>query len=330
MSKASKPSPIPGVSNQGTYTELFYLNHNESVVGTTDDPLLNQPLKTKNGYYPYGTIEYSEGTSYNPLKFAGSYYEPTPNSYESPPVDQMYSMGTRMYDTTTCRFLTADIWGPGVLSDPWTLHSYHYCKNDPVNRVDPWGLNPTKKTCNELACDLEREADEMIKNLTEVKREMCYFRDANFVSCTIAVVSLGAAIAGLFATLGGSAVGYVLASKVVAISSLGLAALSFLIACLNLIFGTEYTWKGLEKSLTDAADSCRTICKILDEMRNRDPKECSAQAKAYMNFNWGVCKSEACDEKKRSTNQLKEDFKNSPRYVDNLMQLRQRSGSSCK
>jgi len=49
-----------------------------------------------------------------------------------------------------------------------------------------------------------------------------------------------------------------------------------------------------------------------------------------MNFNWGVCKSEACDEMKRSTNQLKEDFKNSPRYVDNLMQLRQRSGSSCK
>lgn len=167
-SKASKPSPIPGVSNQGTYTELFYLNHNESVVGTTDDPLLNQPLKTKNGYYPYGTIEYSEGTSYNPLKFAGNYYEPTPNSYESPPVDQMYSMGTRMYDPTTCRFLTGDIWGPDILTDPWTIHSYHYCKNDPVNRIDPWGLVSTETWCNQLVDQLESEMQAMIEEGREI------------------------------------------------------------------------------------------------------------------------------------------------------------------
>ncbi|MCE5223569.1 hypothetical protein LLG10_05190 [bacterium] len=137
-------NPVPGVSNIPFSNELFYTDHLGSVIGTTDDPTLNLPLKSRTGYLPFGEIESSQGTSFNPLKYAGTYYEPTSSSYASPPVDQMYSMGTRLYDSSIGRFPSADIWGPANLTDPWAIHSYHYCGNDPVNNIDPFGM---KESC---------------------------------------------------------------------------------------------------------------------------------------------------------------------------------------
>ncbi|HXK70667.1 MAG TPA: RHS repeat-associated core domain-containing protein [Caldisericia bacterium] len=324
-------NPIPGISGEGLYSELFYNDYIGSVVGTTDDPLLNEPLKAKNGYYPYGTIEHSEGISYNPLKFAGSYYEPTPISYESPPVDEMYSMGTRMYDSTTCRFLTADIWGPGILSDPWTIHSYHYCKNDPVNKIDPMGL-VSKEKCGTLNCEMNDLISKMLSNLATAKGSSFRWSDITGIA-----VSCGSAIAGLYTALvGGGDTISVLGIAVSAVAAGIAIGLASLIACAYSIYGyfNSQSTSHIE-AMDNVVSTCQKICKKLLEMNGQDSTgkftslSCvysSRESQIYINYNfWGMFHpqqwSNDCSKIGENITNVKKAFQKSEKYDSRLKDL---------
>ena len=51
----------------------------------------------------------------------------------------LQKVGVRWYDPTVGRFLQQDPW-LGDIYEPLTLNAYGYCVNDPVNAVDPSGL----------------------------------------------------------------------------------------------------------------------------------------------------------------------------------------------
>ena len=50
----------------------------------------------------------------------------------------LYYLNARYYDPENGRFLTEDTYR-GEVNDPDTLHLYAYCKNNPINYVDPSG-----------------------------------------------------------------------------------------------------------------------------------------------------------------------------------------------
>ena len=72
----------------------------------------------------------------------------------------LYYLNARYYDPENGRFLTEDTYR-GEVNDPDTLHLYAYCKNNPINYVDPsghkyspqkaanyaykWGVHPNPK-----------------------------------------------------------------------------------------------------------------------------------------------------------------------------------------
>ena len=53
----------------------------------------------------------------------------------------LYYLNARYYDPENGRFLTEDTYR-GELNEPDTLHLYAYCKNNPINYVDPSGHIP--------------------------------------------------------------------------------------------------------------------------------------------------------------------------------------------
>ncbi len=85
-------------------------------------------------YEPYGDLIATEGTELteNPFMFTGQWYDAELGQYY---------LRARMYSPKTMRFTTRD---PvfGRPQETLTLHKYLYCGNDPINRIDPWGLIP--------------------------------------------------------------------------------------------------------------------------------------------------------------------------------------------
>ena len=83
-------------------------------------------------YDPWGNaLEEAGDIFYNPYRFAGYYRDIAADSYYC--VNRSYYPNVGRFtsrDPVPCRFL-----------DPMTMHKYLYCKNDPVNRIDPLGLN---------------------------------------------------------------------------------------------------------------------------------------------------------------------------------------------
>ncbi len=51
----------------------------------------------------------------------------------------LVKVGVRWYDPAVGRFLQPDPWLGSVYA-PLTLNAYAYCVNDPVNAVDPSGM----------------------------------------------------------------------------------------------------------------------------------------------------------------------------------------------
>ncbi len=82
-------------------------------------------------YDPFGVVIEENGTFANPFKFTGQWYDEE--------IDQYY-LRARMYDPALARFTGRD---PvlGRFREPMTLHRYLYCKNDPINQVDPNGFS---------------------------------------------------------------------------------------------------------------------------------------------------------------------------------------------
>ena len=79
-------------------------------------------------YTGYGAVAGATGTATNPFGYAGEYTDPTTGLQ----YDQ-----ARYYDPTTGQFLTVD---PLVAQ---TQQPYSYTDDDPVNDVDPSGLDDT-------------------------------------------------------------------------------------------------------------------------------------------------------------------------------------------
>jgi RHS repeat-associated protein len=82
-------------------------------------------------YGPFGTLRegYIGIDAMNWFMFAGQYYD-----YE---IGQYY-LRARQYDPQLMRFTGRDT-DNGRLDEPITLHAYLYCRNDPLNLVDPNG-----------------------------------------------------------------------------------------------------------------------------------------------------------------------------------------------
>lgn len=80
-------------------------------------------------YTPYGSLNRREGPANVPHKFTGQRLDASTG---------LYFYQARYYDTSVGRFLTAD---PFVQApaDPQTLNRYSYCRNNPINFVDPSG-----------------------------------------------------------------------------------------------------------------------------------------------------------------------------------------------
>ena len=118
----------------------------------------------------------------------------------------LYYLNARYYDPENGRFLTEDTYR-GEVNDPDTLHLYAYCKNNPINYVDPSGhkwrlFNEIKKMTSEKAKEcMERyksNKKKMEKKKYPVKRGYLYgqynysnieFRETNISDAGCGIVA---------------------------------------------------------------------------------------------------------------------------------------------
>ncbi len=91
-------------------------------------------------YTPYGTLARNEGSDIAKHKFTGKELDNT----------GLYFYGARYYDPAIGRFITADIIVQAPY-DPQSLNRYSYCRNNPINYVDPTGHGWWKKFWNSFA-----------------------------------------------------------------------------------------------------------------------------------------------------------------------------------
>jgi RHS repeat-associated protein len=79
-------------------------------------------------YDPYGSPLGAAPTPYNPFRYTGAYFDTSTD---------LYQMGARYYDEDTGRFTQQD----PLLSTVFTRNRYAYTQGNPVNYVDPSGLD---------------------------------------------------------------------------------------------------------------------------------------------------------------------------------------------
>ncbi|MBE0418196.1 MAG: hypothetical protein IBX63_10565, partial [Coriobacteriia bacterium] len=108
-------------------TYYYHANHRGDVVAMTD---VDGEVVNAYAYDPYGEVTHAEESVPNPYRYAGYRYDDTTG---------LYYLWNRYYDPDTCRFLTRDPY-PGELDEPMSMNPYLYCLGDPVNHVDPDGL----------------------------------------------------------------------------------------------------------------------------------------------------------------------------------------------
>jgi RHS repeat-associated protein len=90
-------------------------------------------VKNMYTYEPFGeALEEQSGTGApsNSFMFTGQFFDSE--------IDEYY-LRARQYDPYIGRFASRD---PlfGQFKEPMSLHVYLYCINDPINKIDPWGL----------------------------------------------------------------------------------------------------------------------------------------------------------------------------------------------
>jgi RHS repeat-associated protein len=81
-------------------------------------------------YSPFGETIEEQGSIDNDFKFTGQYFDRETGQYY---------LRARQYSPYLARFTGRDLI-IGSFDDPMSLHKYLYCKNDPINRIDPAGL----------------------------------------------------------------------------------------------------------------------------------------------------------------------------------------------
>ncbi|PYP90852.1 MAG: hypothetical protein DMG65_10115 [Candidatus Angelobacter sp. Gp1-AA117] len=95
---------------------------------------------TRRGHAPFGESWYDSGSS--KLKFT---------TYERDGESKLDYAQFRYYSSGFGRFMSTDLLGGG-LDEPQSLNRYVYALNDPLNMIDPQGLNPNYP-CNDYWCE---------------------------------------------------------------------------------------------------------------------------------------------------------------------------------
>jgi len=107
----------------------FYLkNAHGDIIGMADS---NGNVVNTYDYDAWGNIINQTETVENPVKYAGEYYDSE--------LEQYY-LRARYYDSKIGRFTSLDVI-KGSIANPQGMNRYIYCVNNPVNRIDPFGLD---------------------------------------------------------------------------------------------------------------------------------------------------------------------------------------------
>ncbi|MBC5745890.1 RHS repeat-associated core domain-containing protein [Lachnospiraceae bacterium MD308] len=108
----------------------YYL-YNKDIQGSTTSVLNEDGAgELSYEYDNFGETKINGGSAFqNEICYTGGIYDETTG---------LYYLNARYYDLENGRFLTEDTYR-GELNEPDTLHLYVYCKNNPINYVDPSG-----------------------------------------------------------------------------------------------------------------------------------------------------------------------------------------------
>lgn len=116
---------------EGSNDSLEYYLYNKDIQGSTTS-ILNQSGTGELSYEydDFGETEINGDSIFkNEVCYTGGIYDESTG---------LYYLNARYYNPETGRFLTEDTYR-GAIDEPDTLHLYAYCKNNPVNYVDPNG-----------------------------------------------------------------------------------------------------------------------------------------------------------------------------------------------
>ncbi len=129
---ASEGEAEDGTASEGTKNSGFgYYLYNKDVQGSTTS-ILNESGAGELSYEydDFGETEVNGNSVFqNEICYTGGIYDEATG---------LYYLNARYYDPENGRFLTEDTYR-GELKEPDTLHLYVYCKNNPINYVDPSG-----------------------------------------------------------------------------------------------------------------------------------------------------------------------------------------------
>ena len=108
----------------------YYL-YNKDIQGSTTSVLNEDGAgELSYEYDDFGETKINGSSAFqNEICYTGGIYDETTG---------LYYLNARYYDPKNGRFLTEDTYR-GELNEPDTLHLYVYCKNNPINYVDPSG-----------------------------------------------------------------------------------------------------------------------------------------------------------------------------------------------
>jgi RHS repeat-associated protein len=110
--------------NQESNTYFYHKDHLGSTRSVTDS---NKIIIAASTYHPFGETEVEEGSEH--YHYTGKEKDST----------GLYYYGARYYDPEIGRFITRDLI-VGRKSNSQSLNLYTYCLNNPVNLIDPAGL----------------------------------------------------------------------------------------------------------------------------------------------------------------------------------------------
>ena len=115
----------------GTASDYQDFLYTKDIQGSTSS-ILNKDTKGELSYEydDFGeTSIHGSSALKNEICYTGGIYDESTG---------LYYLNARYYDPENGRFLTEDTYR-GEVNDPDTLHLYAYCKNNPINYVDPSG-----------------------------------------------------------------------------------------------------------------------------------------------------------------------------------------------
>lgn len=111
-------------------TTFYHYNHQGSTLALTDN---RGETVAAYAYTPFGEVTTRAPQGFdNPFTFVGAYGVIDEAAFAG---SGLFTMQHRMYDAATGRFLQKDPLGAFE-----ELHLYQYAGNNPLNRIDPWGL----------------------------------------------------------------------------------------------------------------------------------------------------------------------------------------------